>query len=91
MYEQKFVFDNFYEYAQVYADDPYVQLIIDQLDVLKQTFDQIRKEEKKQEVITEGQTLRFTGGAQFVVNNENFGRFKTNIISIRNEMIKPSN
>src|SRR6056297_2267528 len=91
MYEQKFVFDNFYEYAQVYADDPYVKLIIDQLEVLKQAFDQIKKEEKEQEVIKEGQTLRFTGGAQFVVNDENFDRFKTNIISIRNEIIKPNN
>lgn len=91
MYEQKFVFDNFYEYAQVYADDPYVKLIIDQLEVLKQTFDQLKKEEKEQEVINERQTLRFTGGTQFVVNNENFDRFKTNIISIRNEIIKPNN
>src|SRR6056297_97545 len=91
MYEQKFVFDNFYEYAQVYADDPYVKLIIDKLEVLKQAFDQIKKEEKEQEVIKEGQTLRFTGGAQFVVNDENFDRFKTNIISIRNEIIKPNN
>src|SRR6056297_937316 len=91
MYEQKFVFDNFYEYAQVYADDPYVKLIIDKLEVLKQAFDQIKKEEQEQEVIKEGQTLRFTGGAQFVVNDENFDRFKTNIISIRNEIIKPNN
>jgi len=91
MYEQKFVFDNFYEYAQVYTDDPYVKLIIDQLEVLKQTFDQLKQEEKEQKVIKEGKTLRFTGGTQFVVNNENFDRFKTNIISIRDEIIKSNN
>ncbi len=91
MYEQKFVFDNFYEYAQLYADDPYVKLIIDQIEVLKQTFDQINREESKQEVVKQdNQTLRFTGGDQFIVNNENFERFKTNIISIRNEMIEPN-
>src|SRR6056297_1701593 len=88
MYEQKFVFDNFYEYAQVYADDPYVKLIIDQLDVLKQTFDQLNKEEKEQKVVEEEGQMRFTGGAKFVVNNKNFDQFKTNIISIRNEIIK---
>jgi len=91
MYEQKFVFDNFYQYAQVYADDPYVKLIIDQLEVLKQTFDQLKKEEKKQKVVEEEGKMRFTGGTQFVVNNENFNRFKTNIISIRNEIITPDN
>jgi len=88
MYEQKFVFDNFYEYAQVYADDPYVKLIIDQLDVLKQTFDQLNKEEKEQKVVEEEGQMRFTGGAKFVVNNKNFDQFKINIISIRNEIIK---
>lgn len=90
MYEQKFVFDNFYEYANVYADDPYVKQIIDQLEVLKQTFDQIEKTETKQEVKKkDDQTLRFKGGSQFVVNSENFDQFKTNIISIRNEIITP--
>ena len=91
MYEQKFVFDNFYEYAQVYADDPYVKLIIDQLDVLKQTFDQLKKEEKEHKTVEEDGKIRFTGGTQFVVNNENFKQFKKNIISIRNEMISPDN
>ncbi len=88
MYEQKFVFDNFYEYAQVYADDPYVKLIIDQLEVLKQTFDQLNKEEKEQKVVEEEGKMRFTGGSKFVVDNKNFDQFKTNIISIRNEIIK---
>ncbi|MDY6802078.1 MAG: hypothetical protein SVU94_12765 [Bacteroidota bacterium] len=91
MYEQKFVFDNFYEYAQVYADDPYVKLIIDQLEVLKQTFDQLNKEEKEQKVVDEEGKMRFAGGSKFVVDNKNFDQFKTNIISIRNEIIKPNN
>lgn len=90
MYEQKFVFDNFYEYANIYADDPYVALIIDQLDVLKQTFDQLNSKETEHEVIEkDDQTLRFTGGTEFIVNSKNFEKFKTNIISIRNEIINP--
>ncbi len=91
MYEQKFVFDNFYEYAQVYADDPYIKSIIDQLEVLKQTFDQLKKEEMEQKVVEEEGKMRFTGGSKFIVNNKNFDQFKTNVISIRNEIIKSGN
>ncbi|MEE4197054.1 MAG: hypothetical protein V2I54_05380 [Bacteroidales bacterium] len=89
MYEQKFVFDNFYEYAQIYEDDPYVKMIIDQLEILKQTFDQLNETENQPEVVQQDdETLRFTGGSEFVVNHENFDRFKTNIISIRNEIVQ---
>ncbi|MFO7827792.1 MAG: hypothetical protein R6V23_04150 [Bacteroidales bacterium] len=90
MYEQKFVFDNFYEYASVYADDPYVKQIMDKLEILKQTFDQLNTKETEHEVIEkDDQTLRFTGGSQFIVNSENFKKFKTDIISIRNDIITP--
>ncbi|MDA3954000.1 MAG: hypothetical protein PF485_10150 [Bacteroidales bacterium] len=88
MYEQKFVFDNFYEYAMVFADDPYVEQILDQLEILKQTFDKLEKTDIEKEVVkNEDQTLRFGSGSEFVVNSDNFKEFKTNIVSIRNEIV----
>lgn len=93
MYEQKFVFDNFYEYARVYEDDPYVRLTLVQLDVLKETFEEIEQnvEETTVKESNDDNTLRFTGGSQFVVDKENFKLFKSNIKSIRKEIIMPKN
>ncbi|MFP4025116.1 MAG: hypothetical protein ACLFVR_11390 [Thiohalospira sp.] len=93
MYEQKFVFDNFYEYATVYKDDPYVRSTLVQLDVLKETFEEIEQnvEEATELESNDDNTLRFTGGSKFIVDKENFKFFKSNIKSIREEIIMPKN
>lgn len=87
MYEQKFVFDNFYEYAMQYSDDIYVREILDQLEILKNTFESIDKNEIDEKVVKEDDNLRFEGGTEFIVNKETFDNFKTNIISVRNEIV----
>lgn len=87
MYEQKFVFDNFYEYAMQNSNDAYVQGILDQLEVIKNTFESIDKIEVAQNVVKEDNNLRFAGGTEFIVKKETFDNFKTNIISIRNEIV----
>jgi len=88
IYEQKFVFDNFYEYAKQYDEDIYVQKIIDHLDILNQIFDGLTEENEDPKVIkNEDSTLRFVGGSNFALDKKSFENFKSNIISLRNEIV----
>ena len=87
MYEQKFVFENFYEYAIMAKEDPYVKQILDQLEILNETFKQVEEVEVVQTVEKNtDKSLNFSGGVEFVVNAESFNKFKSNIISVRNEI-----
>jgi len=87
MYEQKYVFDNFYEYAYNFSEDPYIEQILDNLDVLKDTFDKLEVEESEQQVIKkDDNSLVFKGGYNFILSKEGFEVFKKNITTIRNEV-----
>ena len=88
MYEQKSIFDNYYEYALAFKDDPYVKKILDQLEILKLTFDRIESDKTPQNIQkNEDNKLTFKGGEDFIVTSNNFEDFKKNIISIREEII----
>ncbi|OFX83815.1 MAG: hypothetical protein A2W99_02995 [Bacteroidetes bacterium GWF2_33_16] len=92
MFEQKFVFENFYEFAMQYSTDEYVKSILSHLDQLKQMFEDLQKSKTETKVTkTEGNNFRIEGGIEFIVNEQVFQNFKINIIKIREEIINVSN
>lgn len=92
MFEQKFVFENFYEFAIQYSTDEYVKSILGQLDQLKMMFENLQKNETATKITkTEGNNFRIEGGIEFVINEKVFQNFKINITKIREEIVNVSN
>jgi hypothetical protein len=84
IFEQKFVFDNFYEFAAQYKSDKDVSLVLKQFDDLKAIISSTtsKKTEKKVTVDRKDHFV-ISGGQEFVVNEEAFQKFKDSIIKIR--------
>jgi len=91
MFEQKFVFENFYDNAMVFSNDTYVKTILVQLDRLKQSFEELQKSETETKVTkTEGNDFKIEGGVKFIITENAFNKFKEDITSIRSEIINAS-
>jgi len=92
LFEQKFVFENFYDNAMIYSNDSYVKSILAQLDRLKQSFEQLQKNVTESKVTkTTGNDFKIEGGVEFIITENAFNKFKEEITAIRTEIVNASN
>lgn len=88
LFEQKYVFENFYEFAMQYSTDEYVKNILADLNALKVAFEKINSNMIETKV-TRGtdNNLKIEGGTEFIVDQESFQHFKNEISAIRNRIV----
>lgn len=88
LFEQKYVFENFYEFAMQYSTDDYVKDILFELNELKSAFEFIQQTTTETTITRDKQNnIKITGGTDFVVTQESFQNFKNAISQIRERII----
>lgn len=85
IFDQKFVFDNYYEFASQFSDDVYVKTVLNELSVIKDMFDQFTYNESKISITkdTDKDILIIQGGKEIVITKEAYLGFKENITNVR--------
>jgi len=92
IFDQKYVFDNYYEFAMQYSDDIYVKTVLNELSVIKDMFDHldysesditVRKEKDDAFVLIEG-------GKEIIVTKEAYLGFRENITNVRTLLVSIS-
>ena len=82
--EQKFVFDNYYEFAQQYSDDVYVKSVLSQLSGIKKIFDDFSYDETNIKVTKDKDCfIIIEGGKEIIVTEDVYLKLKEKIIDIR--------
>lgn len=88
IFEQKYVFDNFYNFTMQYSSDVYVKSILGELNELKLMFEQLQATNVETKVSRgEGNQLKIEGGTQFIINDEAFKNFKKSITQVRKSIV----
>lgn len=92
IFDQKFLFDNYYEFASQYSDDIYVKTVLNELSAIKDMFDHLdyNKEDIKVTKETEKDFLIIQGGKEIVVTEEAYLGFKENINNVRTLLVSIS-
>ncbi len=91
IFDQKFVFDNYYEFASQFTDDIYVKTVLNELSPLKDMFDHFDFEESDIEVTEEEESfLIIEGGKQVLVTKEAYLGFRENVTNVRTLLINIS-
>jgi len=91
IFEQKFVFDNYYEFAQQYSDDIYVKTVLNELSVIKDMFDHMSYNESDLKVSkSEDNIIIIEGGKEIIVTKEAYLGFRENITNVRTLLVSIS-
>ncbi|MCB2196615.1 MAG: hypothetical protein KQH79_12205 [Bacteroidetes bacterium] len=92
IFDQKFVFDNYYEFASQYKDDIYVKTVLKELTAIKDMFDHLDFSETDIEVTKESDNdfLVIQGGKEIIVTEEAYIGFRENITNVRTLLVSIS-
>ncbi|HAF30246.1 MAG TPA: hypothetical protein DCG75_14485 [Bacteroidales bacterium] len=92
IFDQKFVFDNYYEFASQYSDDIYVKTVLNELSVIKNMFEHLDFNDSKINVTKESGSdfLVIQGGKEIIVTEEAYLGFRENITNVRNLLVSIS-
>ena len=90
--DQKFVFDNYYEFATHYSEDIYVKTVLNELTAIKEMFDHLDFSEKDIKVTKEDNKdfLLIQGGKEIIVTEEAYLGFRENITNVRTLLVSIS-
>jgi len=91
IFEQKYIFDNFYAFTSVYKNDKDVKSILRQLDTLKRILDEADKKSSEKTVTqsTDNKVV-IGGGDEIKVNDKLFNSFKESVVATRQEIVSVS-
>lgn len=89
IFDQKFVFDNYYEFASQYKDDMYVKTVLKELTAIKDMFDHLdfNKTDIKVTKESESDFLVIQGGKEIIVTEEAYIGFRENITNVRTLLV----
>jgi hypothetical protein len=88
IFEQKFVFNNFYEFASQYKSDKDVKAVLVLFDELKSNLNNAGSKKTEKKVTKDGKDhITFGGGDEIVLNEKVFTSFKDKVIKTRKEII----
>ncbi len=89
IFDQKFVFDNYYEFASQYSDDIYVKTVLNELSAIKDMFEHLDFNESKIKVTKEegADFIVIQGGKEIIVTEEAYLGFRENITNVRNLLV----
>ncbi len=92
IFDQKFVFDNYYEFASQYSDDIYVKTVLKELTAIKDMFDHLDFNETDIKVTKENDNdfLVIQGGKEIIVTEESYIGFRENITNVRTLLVNIS-
>ncbi len=92
IFDQKFVFDNYYEFASNYSDDIYVKTVLSELAAIRNMFDHLDYKESDIKVKKEGgdDFLVIQGGKEIIVTEEAYLGFRENITNVRTLLVSIS-
>jgi hypothetical protein len=91
IFEQKFVFDNYYEFALQYSDDIYVKTVLNELAVIKDMFDHFSYNESDINVSkSDDNIIIIEGGKEIIVTKEAYLGFRENITNLRTLLVSIS-
>lgn len=91
IFEQKFVFDNYYEFASQYQDDIYVKTVLNELSVIKEMFDHFQYNEEDIKVSKDDNNFIIVeGGKEIIVTKEAYLGFRENITNVRTLLVSIS-
>jgi hypothetical protein len=88
IFEQKFIFDNFYDFTYAYRNDADVRAVLRQLDTLKKILQEAEKNSTAKTVSEgEGDKVVISGGDDIQVNDKIFNSFKESVVKTRQEIV----
>lgn len=89
IFDQKFVFDNYYEFASQYSDDIYVKTVLNELSAIKDMFEHLDFNDSKIKVTKESGTdfIVIQGGKEIIVTEEAYLGFRENITNVRTLLV----
>jgi hypothetical protein len=89
IFDQKFVFDNYYEFASQYKDDIYVKTVLKELTAIKDMFDHLDFNQTDIKVTKESESdyLVIQGGKEIIVTEEAYIGFRENITNVRTLLV----
>ena len=92
IFDQKFVFDNYYEFASQYSEDIYVKTVLKELTAIKDMFDHFDFNKTDIKVTKEGDNdfLVIQGGKEIIVTKEAYSGFRENITNVRTLLVSIS-
>jgi hypothetical protein len=91
IFEQKFVFDNYYEFASQFSDDIYVSTVLKELSVIKEMFDHFAYNETDIKVTKEKDNfIIIEGGKEIIVTKEAYIGFRENVTNVRTLLVSIS-
>ncbi len=92
IFDQKFVFDNYYEFASHYSDDIYVKTVLSELTAIRDMFDHLDFKESDIKVTKEKDKdfLVIQGGKEIIVTEDAYLGFRENITKVRTLLISIS-
>ena len=90
--DQKFVFDNYYEFASHYSDDIYVKTVLSELTAIRDMFDHLDFKESDIKVTKDEDNdfLVIQGGKEIIVTEEAYLGFRENITKVRTLLVSIS-
>jgi len=92
IFDQKFLFDNYYEFAMQYSDDIYVKTVLNELNAVKDMFDHLDFNQKDIKITKENESdfIVIQGGKEIIVTQEAYSGFKENITNVRKLLVSIS-
>lgn len=92
IFDQKFVFDNYYEFASQYKDDIYVKTVLKELTAIKDMFDHLDFNQTDINVTKENDSdfIVIQGGKEIIVTEEAYVGFRENITNVRTLLVSIS-
>ena len=92
IFDQKFVFDNYYEFASQFSDDIYVKTVLNELTAIKDMFDHLDYNQTDIKVKKESDNdfLIIQGGKEIIVTEEAYIGFRENITNVRTLLVSIS-
>ncbi len=92
IFDQKFVFDNYYEFASHYSDDIYVKTVLSELTAIRDMFDHLDFKESDIKVTKEKEKdfLVIQGGKEIIVTEDAYLGFRENITKVRTLLVSIS-
>ena len=92
IFDQKFLFDNYYEFAMQYSDDIYVKTVLNELTAIRDMFNHLDYQENDIKVTKEGDNdfIVVQGGKEIIVTQEAYQGFRENITHVRTLLVSIS-
>lgn len=88
IFEQKYLIKNYYEFASQYRNDPGIKEVLTLLQNFSSILNQANIKSKKVEVTKQSKEhFTISGGEVVNVNEDDFNRFRENVIKIRQEIV----